>query len=261
MGIGWRRCLLLLVGLLVLAGCGREEGAPEEYALYAFDGETKETEQLPFAIQIPDREGSYIQSMDVRDGIQISFRMRDSEGDFLVITDIEGKIITQEQTFPDQEEYPWNAEIQHRFENRVYDTGKGSIILGCCRAQENVTELFLYDANQGSKTPLSVFDGELVRALCTDGEDTIYYTTLGSLNRWDRGSNTHIRLLELHENGLESSPVSNNLLINSQGEVLVCELERDPLCLCSVRRREPQGGRAADCLSHCHRLGQSGQTR
>lgn len=291
MRTGWRKCFLLLVGLLVMAGCGREEGdpspveqeitagdegeelfineiltlqfgdqhteaqektcfydtyadklyilwaydgeegAPEEYALYAFDGETKETEQLPFAIQIPDREGSYIQSMDVRDGIQISFRMRDSEGDFLVITDIEGKIITQEETFPDQEEYPWNAEIQHRFENRIYDTGKGSIILGCCRAQENVTELFLYDANQGSKTPLSVFDGELVRALCTDGEDTIYYITMGSLNRWDRGSNTHTRLLELHENGLESSPVSNNLLINSQGEVLVCELERETPCV------------------------------
>lgn len=208
-----------------------EEDTSEELSLYIFDGETKEMEQLPFAIQIPDREGSNIQSMDVRDGIQISFRMRDNAGDFLIITDTEGKIIAQQETFPNQEEYPWNADMLHRFENRMYDTGKGSIILCCCREQENVTELFLYDAETGNKTPLSVFDGELVRALCIDDEDTIYYTTLESLNRWDKRNDTHTKLLELHENGLSSSPVSNNLLINSLGEVLVCELERDIPCV------------------------------
>lgn len=203
----------------------------EHIALYIFDGETKETEQIPFALRIPDRENGHIQSIDVRDDGQISFRMRDRDGDFLVITDMEGNILSQQAPFPNQEVYPWNADILHRFENRAYDTGEGSVILGRCKEQENITQFYLYDAERGDETPLAVFDGELVRALCIDGENTMYYSTLESLNRWDKESNTRIRLLELHENGLNSSPVSNNLLTNSQGEVLVCELEGDNPCV------------------------------
>lgn len=226
--------------LYVLWAYTSEEGSAEYSSLYVFDGETKEMEQQPFALRIPGRESSYMQSMDVRDGGQISLRMRDSEGDFLVITDMEGNIVSQQDTFPNQEAYPWNADMLHRFENRAYDIGNGTIILTRDKEQEYVTELFLYDAENNKETPLTVFDGELVRSLCMDGEDTMYYTTTGSLNRWDKGSNTRTRLMELHANGLSSSPMSNNLLTNSQGEVLVCELEGDIPCVYVLSGEERQ---------------------
>ncbi|MDE5748593.1 MAG: hypothetical protein K2I21_13585, partial [Acetatifactor sp.] len=166
--------------LYVLGAYTGEEGAVEYSSLYVFDGETKEMEQQPFALRIPGRESSYMQSMDVRDDGQISLRMRDSEGDFLVITDMEGNIVSQQDTFPNQEAYPWNADMLHRFENRAYDIGNSTIILTRDKEQEYVTELFLYDAENNKETPLTVFDGELVRSLCMDGEDTMYYTTTGS---------------------------------------------------------------------------------
>ncbi len=202
-----------------------EEDTAQYFSLYIFDGETKEMERQPFDLHIPDRENSQIQSVDVRDGGQISFRMRDDAGDFLMITDLEGNIVSRQETFPDQEEYPWNGDMLRRYENQAFDIGDGCVILSRCRAQENLTDLFLYDAENGRATPLAVFDGELVRSLCMDGGGIMYYTTLESLNRWDRESNTRTRLLELHDNGISASPVSNNLLTNSLGEVLICELE------------------------------------
>lgn len=216
-------------------------GEEQEYlSLYVFDGETRKMEKQEFTLQIHGRENSCVQSMDVRDGGQMSFRMRDGEGDFLVITDMEGNIVSWQESFPDQEVYPWNADMLHRYANRAYDTGDGTVILSRCREQENVTDLFLYNAENGEETPLAVFDGELVRSLCMDGGDTMYYTTLESINRWDKGSNTRTKLMELHGNGLSSSPVSNNLLVNSQGEVLICELEGDIPCVFVLSGEESQ---------------------
>jgi len=217
--------------LYVLWAYNREGNADEHLSLFLFDGETKEMEQYPFALRVPDRAGSDIQSMDVRDGEQISFRMGDGGGDFLVVTDMEGNILSCQEPFPNQEGYPWNPDPLHRYENRVFDNGDGSAILTRCREQENVTELFLYDAESGEENPLAVFDGELVRSLCMDGADTMYYTTLESLSRWNRSDNTRTKLLDLHGNGLSASPASNNLLTNSRGEVMVCELEGDIPCV------------------------------
>lgn len=217
--------------LYVLLAYTGERGITEHLSLFLFDGETKKMEQYPFALQVSDRADSYIQSMDVRDGGQISFRMGDGGGDFLVITDMEGNILSRQETFPNPEEYPWNSDALHRYENRVFDREDGPAILSRCREQENVTELFLYDAESGEESPLTVFDGELVRSLCMDGADTMYYTTLESLSRWNRADNTRTRLLDLHGNGLSASPVSNNLLTNSKGEVIVCELEGDIPCV------------------------------
>lgn len=78
---------------------------------------------------------------------------------------------------------------------------------------------------------MAVFDGELVRTLCMDGVDTMYYTTLESLSRWNRVDSTRTRLLDLHGNGFSASPVSNNLLTNSKGKVMVCELEGEIPCV------------------------------
>lgn len=221
-----------------------EESATENLFLYVFDGETKKLERQPFALQIPDRKSCYIQSMDVREGERLSFRLKDSEGDFLVITDIEGNELSRQVPFPEQEAYPWNADFMHRYENKAFDAGDGLVVLGRCRDQENVTELFLYDTENGEETPLTVFDGELVRTLCMDGADTMYYTTLQGLNRWDKAGNTRTVILNLHENGISASPASNNLLMNSQGELLICELEGATPCVLVLsgeeRRREDE---------------------
>lgn len=211
--------------LYLLQAHSGENGAMGDLSLYIFDGDTKEMTKQPFALQIPDRENFTIKSMDVRSGPQLSFRMHDDKGDFLVITDTEGNILLLQDSFPEQDEYPWNEDTQERYANRVYDNGDGSAILSRCRDQENVTELFLYDPESGKETPLTVFDGELVRSLCMDGPETMYYTTLESLNRWDKGNNTRTRLLDLHASGISASPVSGNLLVNSKGELLVCELD------------------------------------
>lgn len=211
--------------LYLLQAHSAEESAMEHLSLYVFDGDTKEMTQQPFALQVSDRENLTIKSMDVRSGPQLSFRMHDDKGDFLVITDIEGNILLSQDSFPEQDEYPWNEDTQERYANRVYDSGDGSAILSRCRDQENVTELFLYDPESGKETPLTVFDGELVRSLCMDSPETMYYTTLESLNRWDKDSNTRTRLLDLHASGISASPVSGNLLVNSKGELLICELD------------------------------------
>lgn len=211
--------------LYVLWICAEQEDAAETLSLYVFDGETKETESLSFALQLPDKETYHIKSMDVRDGGQLSFRIWDGEGDILIITDMEGTVLSSQEPFPEQGEYPWNADILHRYENRAFDNGDGTVILSRCKEEANVTELFLYDTELSEEKPLTVLDAELVRSLCMDGTDMMYYTTLSSLNRWNRADNTRTRLLNLHENGISASPTSNNLLLNSAGELMICEME------------------------------------
>lgn len=213
--------------LYLLQVCPEEKSAMGHLSLYVFDGNTREMTLFPFALQVPDRENSSVRSMDVRSGPRLSFRLHDDEGDFLVITDMEGNILLSQDPFPEQDEYPWNEDVQQRYANRAYDGEDGSAILSRCHDQENVTELFSYDTENGKETPLTVFDGELVRSLCMDGPETMYYTTLESLNKWDRSSNTRTRLLDLHANGISASPTSGNLLVNSKGELLVCELESE----------------------------------
>lgn len=222
-----RSCLYDTYGstLYILWICGGEEEPAETLSLYAFDGETGETVQLPFALRIPDRENYSIKSMDVREGEQLSFRVRDGRDDILVITDLEGTVLSLQEPFPDPDEYPWNADELHRFAYRAYDNGDHSVILSRCMEQENLTRLFLYDPDTSEEKPLTVLDGELVRSLCSDGADALFYTTVETLSRWNRTDNTHTGLLNLHENGISASPSSNNLFMNSRGELMICELE------------------------------------
>lgn len=112
-----------------------KEDTMERLALYVFDGDTKEMVPQPFDLQIPGRENSYIKSMDVQNDSRLSFRLKDSEGDFLVITDLEGNVILSQESFPGQDAYPWNADIQQRYANRAFDIGDGSVILSRCRDQ------------------------------------------------------------------------------------------------------------------------------
>lgn len=222
-----RSCLYDTYGstLYILWICGGEEDTAETLSLYAFDGETGETVPLPFALRIPDRENYSIKSMDVREGEQLSFRVRDGRDDILVITDLEGNVLSLREPFPDPDEYPWNADELHRFAYRTYDNGDHSVILSRCMEQENLTRLFLYDPDTSEEKPLTVLDGELVRSLCSDGADALFYTTVETLSRWNRTDNTHTGLLNLHENGISASPSSNNLFMNSRGELMICELE------------------------------------
>lgn len=219
---------------------GDEGNSPKQLSLYIFDGESKETEQHPFTLQLSGREDGYIASMDVQGGERLSFRMADKEGDFLVVTDMEGNVLSRQEPFPDREEYPWNGDALHRFENRLYDNEGGPAVLSRCREQENRTELFWYDTESGEESPMAVFDEELVRSLCMESEDILYYTTIESLNRWNRRDNTRTRLLELHANGISASPSSNNLMVNSLGEILVCEMEGEIPCVFVLSGEEPK---------------------
>lgn len=54
--------------LYVLWLCASQEDGVETPSLYVFDGETKKTDLLSFALHLPDRENYHIKSMDVRDG-------------------------------------------------------------------------------------------------------------------------------------------------------------------------------------------------
>lgn len=186
------------------------------------------------------REYGYIESMDVRDDGQLSFRMRDSQGDFLVITDITGNTLSYQEAFPEDGTYPWNADTRNLYENRIFDNGDGTGILSHYDELKNSTELSLYTVENREETPLTVLEGEQVRSLCMAPDHVIYFTTAESLNRWSREDNVCVRLLELHGNGISAMPASNNLLINSQGEILLCDLEGSIPCVFVLSEKETQ---------------------
>lgn len=99
--------------------------------LNLFDADTRQLEQQPFPLEIPEKEDYYALSMEVKGEDELSFRMQETgtedSHEFLVRTDMAGNILALEDNFPDGTTYPWNPGYEDKC--MVFDQTDGSTIL------------------------------------------------------------------------------------------------------------------------------------
>lgn len=194
--------------------------------LYIFDGDTQQLEPQPFSLELPDQSPYYINSLEVRSEQELSFRLGRQDGneehELLVITDMEGNLLSIEEDFPDPESYPWNS--NYRDYQMALDSPDGSTIV--CRWNENEekSSLFWFDKGQGSRSPLGEIPGQALSALYLDSRDNLYYIAEGSLIRWNLTDDTRQNLSRLTDIGISNWPQYLGITFNSQGQALVCSI-------------------------------------
>lgn len=135
-----------------------------QYALYLFDGDTQQLEELPFTLSLPGREAYSVKSMELVNDSELSFRLSEPQGedyhDFLVTTDLEGNLLSLEKDFPDRESYPWNPDFR---ENRiVFDSPDGSTIFCEWDADNESSSLFRFDRDTNGRRLFGSLDGEFI---------------------------------------------------------------------------------------------------
>ncbi len=87
----------------------------------------------------------------------------------------------------------------------------------------------VYGDIYGGRRLLASLDGEVLYALCLEKENSMYYIGNGSLIHWDMEANARQELMEISELGMPNMSDFTGLLVDSNGEVLVCSLAGDAL--------------------------------
>lgn len=118
------------------------EGGGEEslFFLNIFNGQSREVTQNPFSLELP--EGYSVSSMEAQGSQKLSFRLSSYEegaGDILLETDLEGNVTLREDSFPDEEAYPWNPVNTVELDRSVHDNADGTVIISQWDMEEMAT--------------------------------------------------------------------------------------------------------------------------
>ncbi len=208
--------------------------------LNVLDAETRQVEQKPFALELLGGEDFYIDSMEAVGQEELSFRVRklpDMDGDgYLVRTNLEGKLLGEMEAFPDASAYPWNGDRMGQ--SMVFDTGGKTIL--CEWDLEEGSKLYWIDPESGGRRLLASLEEEVLSALCLEKENSMYYIGNGRLIHWDMEANTRQEFMEAAELGMPNAADFTGLLVDSNGEVLVCSLEGDALGVYVLSKEEAE---------------------
>lgn len=215
-----------------------------QYFLNLFDADTRQLEQQPFPLEIPEKEDYYALSMEVKGEDELSFRMQETgtenPHEFLVRTDMAGNVLALEDNFPDGKTYPWNPGYGES--RMVFDQTDGSIIL--CEwdgsGEGEGASLFWFDRETGGRRLITSLRGEYLLSLYLDKENSMYYIGNGALIRWDMKANTRQELSRIYDIGVPTMASYVGLLPDSAGDVLVCFLEGSSLGVIVLSEEEPE---------------------
>jgi len=205
-----------------------KEDAPEQYVLHIYDGMTGELEQQPFPLEL-SKEGYSVRSMEVKSPEQLSLRLRniqgDEEGDILLETDMEGRVTRQEDSFPEEDEYPWNPQNSAESSRAVYDNMDGTAILSQWDVREHIVKLFWYDKEKQSRRVICELEDN-PDTLYLDQSQMLYYVGGGRLVRRNLADQTEKELFSMQE--LPYSQTSYMALLpGAAGKLLFCVCEMD----------------------------------
>lgn len=203
---------------------GESGGEERLFFLNIFDGQSREMTQNPFSLELP--EGYSVSSMEAQGGQKLSFRLTsydEEAGDILLETDLEGNVTLREDSFPDEEAYPWNPVNTVDLDLTVYDNTDGTVILSQWNMGELTTRLFWYDREDHSRRAICELTDHL-DALYLDSSQVLYYISGGSIVRRGLADLREEQLFSMQE--LPDSNASYMALIpGAEGELLFCTCE------------------------------------
>lgn len=199
---------------------GETDGATRLCA-QVYDTKKEKTAQHIFVPQIPEHENSRIVSADLTADGELSLKMEDEDGYFLLRTDLEGNAPEGAEPYP-QGLYPWNLVPWEGIKSFALSDGR--IVLSRYDEAQQKSVLTWFDEKLNGESSLGVLQDDFVNAVLPDGAGGLYYLGGNSLVRWDVENGTREDLFQLYENGVDPGAEASGLLQNDQGEILLCRL-------------------------------------
>ncbi len=204
------------------------ESKAQRLCVQTYDCEVEKPKEKPtantFVPEIPGHEAYYILSVDLTNAAEISLKLMDEGEDkpYLVTMDLQGEILSVEETFPGSEVYPWNPDLYSG--ERVYDLADGSTIVGQWDEEKHATIVSQFDKEREKLTEIGRVDDSIINAMCRkEGEeDVLYCLTGGDIIRWDTKTDAKEKLFGAYQNGVDPLGGWFGLTWNSQGELLLC---------------------------------------
>lgn len=194
-----------------------------------FDSSTRAIEQYILTPEIPG-DGEYaVFSAGLTDGGDISLKLAELNGEgesySLARLDLQGNLLETADSFPDEEEYPWN--LGYLSGKKAHHLSDGRTVISRWDMDTFTTTLTWYDGKTG-QTFAQIKEGTL-EGICSDGNGVLYCLTRGSLVRLDAEGNIEAELFRLNENGIEYGE-EFALFCTDEG-ILLCNINREEVRL------------------------------
>ena len=214
----------------------READGATRLCLQAYDTKEDKLTQHILTPHIPEHENCRLVSADLTAEGDLSLKMGDEDGFWLVRTDWEGNILGAAEACS-QSLYPWNLDPWEG--TRSFALSDGRVVLSRYDEAEQKSVLTWFDEERGGESSLGVLQDDFVNAMLPDEEGALYYLGGNSLVRWDTENNTREELFELYENGVDPGAEASGLIWNEQGEILLCRLRQGKGTIYVLTDEEP----------------------
>ena len=194
-----------------------ENETGSDRSLYTFCIDNGRTGKAPFLLEIPGMETATVHTMAVTGEEELTLRvygaLEESGNDtFLCRTDLTGKCLDEETPIREDGELPPEA-------GRCWTGSDGSALV-TESGDSNDTDILRFSLLDQKPDKLATVSG-FVNALCSDGQEGIYYIADGYLWHLASRDESAEKLLSMAEAGIELS-FDNHLLTDGEGGLAIC---------------------------------------
>lgn len=189
-----------------------------------YDSGKEKVEKRVLSPRVPGYEGYTIRSVGLTPEGELSFRMTEAEGEressLLVRTDLQGEVLEVVEPFPNEEDYPWNADVWS--DREVFCLTDGRMILSRWDENTRTAVLTWFGGENAGELP-GKLEEDVPVAFCCDEEGMLYCLAGDRLIRWDLEKGIGEEMFRLYENGISSGGASG-LIRTGEGELLLCRM-------------------------------------
>lgn len=220
---------------------GEGEDISRQFFLTTYDSGVTELTWIPFALNFPEKDQWYIQSMAMPREGELSFRVLESgEGGesryFLAVTDLNGNLLSSTEPFPEEEEYLWNP-VNASIGDHVVRGADGSVVM--CKNEGEMTSFYRCDPESGSRDKIEVSaQVRNVHALYPEGNMLYFVDNTQCLFRWDQEAKSLTEMMSLQEINFPMLPDYAFVLPGGSGRILLCTLSPDMLQVFGLSEEE-----------------------
>lgn len=191
--------------------------------MQVYDSTTQRVERKMLMPEVPGHEECWVSSVGLTDQGEISLKLAERTGEensfFLIKTDSSGELLEVTDPFPDEKEYPWNAD---RFSGRrVFHLTDGRTVISRWDEAGQVSVLNWFDGEKAGQEIGRLEDN--LSALCLGEEGILYCLTGDSLISWDVEKNLKEEIFRLNENGVVFS-ADSELFLTGDGDLMLCRM-------------------------------------
>lgn len=225
----------------------------QRVCVQTYDVETQTVEQYILTPEITEPKEYTISSVGLTSDGEVSLKLFDLKGEgnpySLVKMDLQGNILETAAPFPDDGEYPWNADPYSG--DRIYHLADGRTILGSMNDTAEIGILSWFDDESGKVgQEIGRLEDGLPSAICSGADGHLYCVLWDELICWDLEKNEKEKLFQLRVNGVAIG-ADYALFVSEEENALLCSMSDDEIKLYVLSDQElakPDGNISVACV-------------